>query len=170
MCSVGIENSTGSDGLEVVFNANYLHDDLAILFEYAQPWLTVEPRSGSVVPLDADILDVTFNSSGLSEGDYTGTITVNSNDPDESSINIPVTMHVDGSPPDSVTDLTVWRSGDDVILNWTPTNADEYHLYISDTPDTFAGAPIVVPAPPYTIVGEAASYQQHFYQVMSVKN
>jgi hypothetical protein len=70
----------------------------------------------------------------------------------------------------AVTDLTVMLSGNDLVLNWTPTNADEYHVYASDDPIIFGETFEVVTEPPYTIVGAAATFEQRFYQVIPVKN
>lgn len=71
----------------------------------------------------------------------------------------------------AVTDLTVRLSGYDVVLDWTPTDADEYHIYSSDDPQDFEGAPAdSTLAPPFTFVGDAASFEKRFYRVTSVKN
>jgi hypothetical protein len=51
-CTVGIENENGTDGLQVVFDSNYLHSQMSILFssDYLQPWLIVFPMTGTVSP------------------------------------------------------------------------------------------------------------------------
>jgi len=43
--TVGIENESGTDGLQVVFDSSYLHSEMTILFssDYLQPWLTIFP-------------------------------------------------------------------------------------------------------------------------------
>jgi len=71
---------------------------------------------------------------------------------------------------EAVADLTVLVSGDDLVLNWTPTDADEYHVYASDDPIMFNETFEVVTEPPYTIVGAATGFEQRFYQVIAVKN
>ncbi|RMF59170.1 MAG: hypothetical protein D6748_07050, partial [Calditrichaeota bacterium] len=43
--TIGIENADGSDGLQVSFNAAYLHDSLTVEFSRSQ-WLTVQPATG----------------------------------------------------------------------------------------------------------------------------
>ncbi len=125
-------------------------------------------RNGSKIDSMVQALTYEDDMSGLPYTTYTYEVSAQYSDGESSMSNSAQVLWDD--EPDPVTDLTAWRSGDDVILDWTPTDATEYNIYISDTPDTFGGMPIVVPAPPYTIVGEAASYEKHFYQVMSVKN
>lgn len=65
-------------------------------------WLSVDPSSGTVVPGDAAGITVTFNTTGMTAGNYTGTITVNSNDPNLPTVEIPVSMLVKSSPWDFV--------------------------------------------------------------------
>jgi len=96
-CTVGIENADATDGLEVVYNSGgYLHDGLAIRFavDPGMAWLTVAPPSGSVEPLEEDDLDVTMDAANLVEGVYYAEITINSNDPDETQVIVPVTLTV----------------------------------------------------------------------------
>ncbi|MBU1706387.1 hypothetical protein KKB28_00555, partial [bacterium] len=125
-------------------------------------------RNGSKIDSMVQALTYEDDMSGLPYTTYTYQVSAQYSDGESSMSNSAQVLWDD--QPDPVTDLTAIRSGDDVILDWTPTDADEYHVYISDTPDVFAGPPTVVSSPPHTIVGEAANYDKHFYQVMSVKN
>jgi len=95
-CTVGIENESGDDGLQVVFDANYLHNEMTILFssDYLQPWLTIFPLTGTLPPGGESIVSASFDSAELLEGVYTGSISIISNDPDEMIIELPVTMNV----------------------------------------------------------------------------
>ena len=94
--TVGIENANGSDGLQVVFNAAYLHDSLATRFSTtpAVPWLTVAPMSGTVAAQDAGVLTATFDATALGVGVYEALIRLSSNDPDEATVDVPVTLTV----------------------------------------------------------------------------
>jgi hypothetical protein len=80
--TIGIENADGTDGLEVVFNAAYMHDNLAIEFFMPYQWLTLSQYSGSVLPGDADTVHCTFTSTELDTGLYNADIIISSNDPD----------------------------------------------------------------------------------------
>ena len=58
-------------------------------------WLDQQPQAGEVMQQDNDTVDIILDATSLSPGDYTGTITVNSNDPVNNSIDVPVHLFVD---------------------------------------------------------------------------
>jgi hypothetical protein len=58
------------------------------------PWATVEPVSGTLSGGDSTPVEVMFDSTGLANGVYTGTLCVISNDPDEGLTTVPLTMTV----------------------------------------------------------------------------
>jgi hypothetical protein len=58
------------------------------------PWVSVNPASGTTPPGGTSTVDVTFDSTGLSIGTYDGFLCVDSNDPDESLIEVPVALDV----------------------------------------------------------------------------
>ncbi|MCA9751135.1 MAG: T9SS type A sorting domain-containing protein, partial [Gemmatimonadetes bacterium] len=97
--TVGIENADGSDGLEVVFNAAYLHDGLAILFTNAPPisWLTASPSSGLVPAFGSGAVSLDFDATGLTAGTYEAIVRILSNDQDEAVTDIPVTLTIGGA-------------------------------------------------------------------------
>ena len=69
-------------------------EDYTLIVSGLNDWLTIVPMLGAVTGQDSINLDLTFNSTDLEEGDYHADVTVNSNDPDESEIIIPCTLHV----------------------------------------------------------------------------
>ena len=95
---MGIENSNASTGLQVVYNSGYLHNELAVRIYSPIQWLSFEPDSGTVAPGGSSDVTVTFDAAELTEGTYEANIFVNSNDPDESQVIIPVTLHVGFTP------------------------------------------------------------------------
>lgn len=66
------------------------------------PWVSENPTSGSVPPDSSMQVDITFDSTGLDIGDYTGTLIIRTNDPgiglkqapSSSQLRIPLTLHV----------------------------------------------------------------------------
>jgi len=69
------------------------------------PWLSEVPTMGTVVPGACTIVDVTFDSTGLAPDTYLGTLNVDSNDADEPTVPVGVTLNV-VNPPDIVVDPT----------------------------------------------------------------
>ncbi len=57
-------------------------------------WLTVSPMSGTVAPDGTSMLDVTFNSTGLTLGVYEGIIRILNNDPANNQLDVPCTLSV----------------------------------------------------------------------------
>lgn len=70
-------------------------------------WLSVSPTSGTTVSGTTDTVDVTFDSTSLAAGVYTGTLCINSNDPDESLVTVPVTLTVNAGAASITLDKTV---------------------------------------------------------------
>jgi N-acetylneuraminic acid mutarotase len=65
------------------------------------PWVSENPTEGSVPPDSSMVVDVTFDSTGLEIGDYTGNLRISTNDPGaglnspaSSTVKIPLTLHV----------------------------------------------------------------------------
>jgi hypothetical protein len=86
-----VENASGTDGIAMVYNAAYMHNDLAIAIT-APRWMTVAPGTGTVEPFSSDTVTVTFNSGNLGDGVYHGQVAVTGNDPNNPSKVIPVLM------------------------------------------------------------------------------
>jgi hypothetical protein len=97
--TIGIENSDASIGLQVVYNAPYVHNNLAVLITTETGWLYVEPSEGIVDPGEEASVKVFLDASELQTGTYTGSIIVISNDPDEDTLVVPVTLTVESYIP-----------------------------------------------------------------------
>ena len=105
------------------------------------PWLSEDPMAGTI-PADGCVdVTVTFDSNGLAVGSYFGNLVIDSNDPDEPQVVVPVQLDVidcnaypdiEVTPPsllaeqcpDTVTQQTLsicnWGAAD---LTWTLTEA-----------------------------------------------
>ena len=83
-------------------------------------WLTVVPDAGTVPAYNQEDLTVTFDATGLAEGTYLADIIIDSNDPDEPTVTVPVTLTVEIVGP------TLWPPNNlqaevndyDVMLTW----------------------------------------------------
>jgi hypothetical protein len=138
--TIGMENSTGTDGLQVTFDALYLHSDMAILFRPPAHWLGLSLRNGSIMPGNDTSAVVTFDATDLEEGSYTGHLELNSNDPDEGSIAIPVSFTVGGAgtpnivqTPSSLSDTLYQGDTSTLVLKARNTGNGTLILSFSDS-------------------------------------
>ncbi len=92
--TVGIQNAARDIGLQVVSDAAYVHNNLRVKFSRVPEWLSVAPDSGVIAAGEDDTLHVTFNATGLADGDYDGVVAVTSNDPTAGNQNIACQLHV----------------------------------------------------------------------------
>ena len=92
--TIGIQNALKDVGLQVAFNAPYAHNNLRLRFSRQPGWLTLSPPSGVTGPGERDTVTVSFDATGLADGDYTGAVRIHSNDLDEPLTTIPADLHV----------------------------------------------------------------------------
>jgi len=100
-CGVGIENADATDGLQVVYDAPYLHDSLEILITRPHLWLSLSKGEGSLSQNTEDTIICTYSTTDMENGTYNADIIIASNDPDspDSLLTVPVTLTVSGTGP-----------------------------------------------------------------------
>ena len=126
--TIGIENDDASDGLQVVNNADYVENGLAVriaaLFVDAAPSAGLVPAGGS-----ADVV-LTFDATGLAEGVYNAEMTVFTNDPAAPETVIPVSMTVGSDASANLStnaldiDVVAGETADGTVTLSNPGGAD----------------------------------------------
>ncbi|MFN8586436.1 MAG: S8 family serine peptidase [Candidatus Eisenbacteria bacterium] len=96
--TVGIQNAAKNDGLQVVYNAAYVANNLAVRFTPPARWLTVTPLAGSIPAGGFLDLTVGFNAAGMTGGTYAGQVRLDTNDPTVPQFDVASTLHVVGVP------------------------------------------------------------------------
>ncbi len=124
--TVGIEDSAGTDGLQVVYNASYIENELAIGFAPIGSILRINPTSGYLVPGGHQDVVLTFGHPDAPYGTYSLYLYVSANDPYRPFATIPVTLKLNAAP---VVEITAPRSGDELHgmadITWTATDPDD---------------------------------------------
>jgi len=97
--TIGIENADGADGLQIAYSSSYVHDNLAIKIYKPSGcggnWLRLDSNSGSVPAGESTDIQVTFDATGFTSGtNCSANIVIQSNDPDENPVTVPVTLAV----------------------------------------------------------------------------
>jgi hypothetical protein len=121
--TVGIENRGGTVGLQVVCNAAYVADNLAVSIVHPRIWVTSAPGSGTAAPGESDVVTLSFDAAELDEGTYTADLVVTTNDPTHPSVTVPITLEVEtAAPPIVVTEplpFGVNLTGGLLRVRWT---------------------------------------------------
>jgi photosystem II stability/assembly factor-like uncharacterized protein len=119
--SIGIENSTGTVGLQVVYNSDYVHDNMALLFKVRGiDWLTYTPSTGTLAPGGNQNVAALFNALGLQSGTtYNANTYLDVAHQDvQGSLTLPTSLTV--QPADSAVMIT---SRDSIAFPQIPVNA-----------------------------------------------
>jgi len=87
-------------------------------------WLSEAPVSGAVAAGGSDPITVTIDTTGLSVGTYNAEILITSNDPDEASVTVPVTLQVVAPESPTVTSVSPdsGEQGETLAVNIDGTN------------------------------------------------
>jgi subtilisin family serine protease/PKD repeat protein len=94
-------------------------------------WLSEDPISGTITPMQSQVITVTFNSADLLPGYYTTTLDVKTNDPLQPSVTIPVTLTVSCVPVEA--DF-VWQPEDPLageVITFTGTGIGTDPIWFS---------------------------------------
>ena len=95
--TVGAESPDGSDGLQVVYNAAYVEDGLAVLIAPPAQWIAeADPVSGTLAPGETQEVTVMLDAGDLGADAYVDSIVLRSNDPDEPTKEVSVVLVVTG--------------------------------------------------------------------------
>lgn len=93
-CTIGIGDPTGTDGSLVVYNAGYVKNNLRIEFMAIPEWLSFSSSTGSIAGFSSDQITITCDAKDLNLGMHYADIYVASNDPNESTLILPVSFEV----------------------------------------------------------------------------
>jgi len=92
-------------------------------------WLSVDVDNGSIPSGNPSIpINVLMDATNLTEGIYSGDVYINSNDPDESLVTVPVTFNVGSSPAGHINGIVTGPSGaiENVHVTATGTSTEDH--------------------------------------------
>ncbi|HHE38846.1 MAG TPA: hypothetical protein ENL20_09780 [Candidatus Cloacimonetes bacterium] len=162
--TIGIQNESGDDGLQVCYNENYVHNELAVLFK--KDWLSISPASGNVPGTSYNDISLTFDASGLPEGTYLKNLMINSNDPDEPLTIVPINLYVGTIfQPETPQNVVIEIVGSNINISWDAvTGATSYTVYSDADPyGTFSN--VEQAGITGTFWSESVSEEKKFYRI-----
>jgi subtilisin family serine protease len=92
--TTGIQDSSGTVGLRIAFNAPYARPGLRVRVSAQDDWLTLDRSNGVTPPGGADTLRVRFDARQLADGDHLGEVRLASNDVEQPLLAVPCALHV----------------------------------------------------------------------------
>ncbi|NWJ44041.1 PepSY domain-containing protein [Marine Group I thaumarchaeote] len=93
--TIGIQDGSGDNGMQVASDQAYLHDGLSIEFSQGPDWISVTPSTGEVNAGSSEVLSVVADATGLDDGLYEGYLRLVTSG---GNAGLPVSMLVSGSP------------------------------------------------------------------------
>jgi hypothetical protein len=100
VCTIGLQNSDGTQGTIAAFDQAYLQPTFAVLFT-PSPWLRFDANAGFAAGPGSNVVNLSFNPAGLAYGNYSATVSVQTTDTNESQFSLPVSL--------AITPLATWR-------------------------------------------------------------
>ncbi len=92
--TIGIENSSGTDGLLIAYNQAYVSDSLAVIIQKEPDWLSVNNITGLISNGNSMALKLLFNTNELMNGDYRMEVRITNNDSTKPNVIVPVRLKI----------------------------------------------------------------------------
>ena len=159
--TVGIENPTGTDGLQIAKDANYVKPNLAVKIGAEPEWLAVNYPSALVYNGNSAKVKLNVSTTDLEDGVYTMDLVIKSNDPNNTSLTVPVKLTVGNIIPVELTSFTAVTTGNNVQLTWstaTETNNNGFELQRKSAGEDWTTITFVK--------GNGTSAERHNYQYL----
>ena len=92
--TIGVQDLNGENGTLVSYNYSLVEDEFSILIYKMPSWLEVTPLYGTVEPEGVSEIFLDIYTDGLSEGQYFYDLTITTNDYENATIIIPITLNI----------------------------------------------------------------------------
>jgi hypothetical protein len=100
------EGGSGSKSFKVINDGiQNLIFDIEVEFTDGEGWLTAEPLSGSIPAKSSQTISLAFDATGLEIGLYQANVTITSNDTENPTATVDVTLNVMESQPINLTEI-----------------------------------------------------------------
>jgi hypothetical protein len=116
--TVGIEDHNGTDGLQIAYNAAYVENQLAVMISAEPEWIALNHYEGTLYNGNSASIILNIVTEDLELGEYSMDMVINSNDPSNPEITIPIRMTVTNEMPVELISFTAENVLDEVILKW----------------------------------------------------
>ena len=92
--TIGLQNSDGSIGTQLAFNNSFAQDELSALVYRFPAWLNLNSNEDTVPPGGTTIMNLSFDTSNLAEGEYEYLLVIETNDFQQPFVYVPINLLV----------------------------------------------------------------------------
>lgn len=131
--TIGIENSTGTDGLLIAYNANYVSDSLLVKIQKEPVWLSLTNASGIISSGNAFALRLDFTTNDLINGNYRMELKITSNDSTKPIQIVPINLQITDSTATVTSSLSVSAGWNLISLPISTVQVRKNELFPSST-------------------------------------
>nr|HPR17847.1 choice-of-anchor D domain-containing protein [Candidatus Cloacimonadota bacterium] len=85
--------------LQIIYNDDYVHNELAVVFKKIVDWMQMIPAYGFISQGDSAAVEITVSAEELIPDNFTCYLLVSSNDPNNNEIFIPINLYVTSEFP-----------------------------------------------------------------------
>ncbi len=129
--SVGIENTTGTIGLQIAKDAIYVKPNLAVKISAEPEWMFMSNINAMIYNGNSAKVNLNVNTEDLEDGIYSLDLKIKSNDPNNSVVLVPVTLNVGNIIPVELVSFNAALKNNFVTLAWstaTETNNSGFEV------------------------------------------
>ncbi len=135
--TIGLQNEPGNIALQMVYNGNFVENEYAVLIERIIDWVDIDQTFGYIPSGETHTITINVSAEELNIGDFLCNLLISTNDPEVSSITLPINLHiVSGVPIISLSEDTIDFGnvpiGDDASDTLYVSNLGEIDLEITD--------------------------------------
>lgn len=117
--TIGLENETGTIGLVTAYNAAYIKNNHAVMYQAAPEWLNAGTYAGTLYNGNSVSVQVEFDAADYPAGMYSMDMIVETNDPVSPTRVVPVRMQLTNIVPVELVSFSAVPVHGDVLISWS---------------------------------------------------
>lgn len=97
--TIGIQNADATDALQIIYNAVYAQNELAVKIKKIADWLDTSPSNGMILQNETASVQLSVDTSEMTIGQYFCDLFLSTNDPEAQNTVIPVQLTISSEFP-----------------------------------------------------------------------
>ncbi len=135
--TIGLQNEEGNTALQMTYNGSFVEDNYAVYIERIIDWVELDQTFGYIPGGEMHLITIDVSAEELNIGDFLCNLLITTNDPEASSIILPINLHIVTEVPiislsEDALDFGIVQVGDDASDTLYVSNLGEVDLEVTD--------------------------------------